>query len=256
MQPSIGMLSATMAGWLVAAVLAGAAIVSATHRAGMTARQIAVLLIGCTAALLVGAKLLYLVESAWAGRPPALWSEQVRLPGGILMLLLIGPLLPRVRGGSPWRTADLVAPALGLLILATRLGCFLQGCCYGRPSDRPWALPFPRGSDAHVWQIAHGMSDTTAVHSLPVQPLQLYFALAGALLFLGLTEYQARRRYDGEVALLFAIAYFASTAGLELLRAEPHPLAWEFNMVVGVVAAGVWGVVALRRRSALRRVTA
>lgn len=241
-----------MFGWLIAGLLAGAAIVWSAHREGLAAKQIAVLLIGCTVALLVGAKILYLFEATPAWSMRALWSEQVRLPGGIFVLLLISPLLPRIGRASAWGAADLLAPALGLLILGTRIGCFLQGCCYGRPSELPWALPFPRGSEAHAWQIEQGLVHASAMHSLPVQPLQLYFAIVGAVLFLVLVEYQAHRRYEGEVALLFAVAYFWSTYWLELLRAQPHPLTWQFSLIAAAVATSALLYVEVRRRLAPR----
>lgn len=248
MQPYVGTLSATMFGWLVAALLAGGAIVWSARRDGMTAAGIAVLLLACTAALLVGAKLLYLLEILPEWNAKSLFSAQVRLPGGILALLLASPLLPRGRQVSAWRTADTVAPAMGLLILGTRIGCFLQGCCHGRPSDLPWALPFPHGSEVHHWQVDSGLATPEALHSLPVQPLQLYFAIVGALLFLALVEYRERKRYDGEVALLFALAYFWSTYLLELLRAQPHPFTADFTLAAAVVTTVVAAWVEVRRR--------
>lgn len=250
MQPYVGPLSATMFGWLVAALLAGAAIAWSARRDGQTPGQVALLMLACTAALLVGAKLLFLLETTahWTAR--GLLSEQVRLPGGILVLFLASPLFPRGRYPAAWRTADTVAPAMGLLILGTRIGCFLQGCCHGYPSGLPWALPFPRGSDVHAWQVQHGVLEVSAPYSVPVQPLQLYFAIVGALLFVTLVEYRERKRYEGEIALWFALVYFWSTYFLEMLRAQPHRFTAMFSLAVAVVATGIAGWIEIRRRSA------
>jgi len=250
MQPSIGPISATTFGWLLAAVLTGGAIVWSTRAEGLTAARIALLLLGCTLALLVGAKALYILESVaqWSSR--ADFSQQVRLPGGVIAVLLLSPWFPRSARASRWQMADSIAPALGLLVLGTRIGCFLQGCCYGNVSTLPWALPFPRGSEVHDWQVQNGIVNASAMQSIPVQPLQLYFAIAGALLFLVLVEYQERKRYDGEVALLFAASYLWSTWLLELLRAQPHSVTQRFTLVASLVASGILAYVEARRLSA------
>ena len=54
-------------------------------------------------------------------------------------------------------TADLVAPSLMLGLAIGRIGCLLNGCCYGGPCDLPWAVSFPAGSPAYVSQVARGV---------------------------------------------------------------------------------------------------
>ena len=49
-----------------------------------------------------------------------------------------------------------------------RVGCFLNGCCYGRPTTLPWGVKFPPGSFASL-----EFGDT------PVHPSQLYNAVVG-----------------------------------------------------------------------------
>lgn len=52
--------------------------------------------------------------------------------------------------------ADLVAPSVALGMGIGRLGCFLNGCCFGGPSDLPWAVTFPAGSPPHFAQLEQG----------------------------------------------------------------------------------------------------
>ena len=59
--------------------------------------------------------------------------------------------------------ADLIAPAVVLGVGLGRLGCFMNGCCYGGPSDLPWAVQFPPTSPAYVDQVQRGQ---LAVHGL------------------------------------------------------------------------------------------
>ena len=54
-------------------------------------------------------------------------------------------------------TADLVAPSLMLGLAIGRIGCLLNGCCYGGPCDLPWAVTFPAGSPAYASQVARGV---------------------------------------------------------------------------------------------------
>ena len=54
------------------------------------------------------------------------------------------------------RTFDVMAPAMALGIAIGRLGCLLNGCCFGGVTDVSWGITFPVGSPAHVHQAAHG----------------------------------------------------------------------------------------------------
>ena len=54
------------------------------------------------------------------------------------------------------RTFDSMAPAAALGMAVGRIGCLLNGCCFGGVTDAPWKVYFPPGSPAHVHQIAHG----------------------------------------------------------------------------------------------------
>jgi len=54
------------------------------------------------------------------------------------------------------RTFDVLAAALPLGMAIGRIGCLLNGCCFGGIADASWGIVFPAGSPAHVHQIAHG----------------------------------------------------------------------------------------------------
>jgi phosphatidylglycerol---prolipoprotein diacylglyceryl transferase len=94
---------------------------------------------------------------------------------------------------SAWRKfgflkmADLLGPYLALGYAFGRVGCFLNGCCYGKESTVPWALPI-------------NMADTVLRH-----PVQLYAALGGVLIFVILKLLRPRRPFVGFIMLaLFA----------------------------------------------------
>ena len=80
-----------------------------------------------------------------------------------------------------WPMADAVAPALAVGIPFGRIGCFLNGCCYGSLCDLPFPLSvrYPAGSHAWFAQVEQGILPPAAALSLPVHPTQLYAAVAG-----------------------------------------------------------------------------
>lgn len=124
------------------------------------------------------------------------------------------------RRGLPYvDVLDFVAPlgALGLGI--TRLGCFLNGCCYGAPTGLAWGVRFPEGSLAHRQQVASGLI-TIGQPSLPVHPVQLLEAAVAAALFAWLWQRFPRRRFRGELVVTFGIAYGLWRLLAEALRAD------------------------------------
>ncbi len=146
------------------------------------------------AAALAGSHLLFRVQHGGAG---GLWSGGLSSTGGIGALALA---IAVAAGGSRRRFADLadaVAPA-GILALGIgRLGCFLGGCCYGRPTDLPWAVVFPEVGPP-------------ARHPLQLYSAGLDFLLAAALL--GNTE------PPGAIAARACVGLGVGRFFLELLR--------------------------------------
>jgi phosphatidylglycerol:prolipoprotein diacylglycerol transferase len=235
-------------GWCIAALLGGTSVLWLMWRARLRPAVILLWFAAIVGALLVGSKLLYVIE-AW----PALrtrqvdWmalllSPQLRLPGGFVLAVAIGPPLARYLRMPYLRFADTIIPAAGLLIFGIRIGCFLEGCCFGTPSALPWAVRFPASwppTEVFTWQMMHVALPVGSSTTLPVHPLQLYFALVGIALFVGLSAYAPHTRYDGELLLLFSLTYLWSTWLLEFLRAQPHDLARHVVLVAAVALTAV-----------------
>jgi phosphatidylglycerol:prolipoprotein diacylglycerol transferase len=132
---------------------------------------------------------------------------------------LIGSVLYWYRSPFPFRRmADAVAPALALGCAIGRVGCLLNGCCYGALSGLPWAVAFPAGTLPWARQVESGLIAPSALHSLPLHPTQLYAALDGLLLLGLLTAYHPRRRRDGEVMALLMVSYPVTRFLIEGLR--------------------------------------
>jgi phosphatidylglycerol:prolipoprotein diacylglycerol transferase len=170
----------------------------------------------------IGARVLYIVRHPetiqHVGDIFKLWQGGIVFYGCI-MGGLTGSILYWTRHPFPFRAmADAVAPALAVGIALGRLGCFLNGCCFGAVSDFPLAVRFPAGSPAWLQHVQLGLISPTATHSLAVHPTQLYSALDGLFLLGLLTWYFPRRRRDGEVMALLMVTYPISRFLLECLR--------------------------------------
>jgi len=172
-------------------------------RAGFPAGRSLLAFVLVAASILLGSKLLYLAEASLfpADDYVPLQARNIfhgfRIPGGILFLALTLPLICRALA-LPWRQyGDLVAPMVALAIVFIRLGCFLNGCCFGKVSPVPWAMTFPRGSWVFWYHKTHGWVAPTAGRSLPVHPLQLYFLLAAAATFAVVVSFSASMTHRG-----------------------------------------------------------
>jgi phosphatidylglycerol:prolipoprotein diacylglycerol transferase len=95
--------------------------------------------------------------------------------GGVVLAILSGILYLRLKRQNIWQVADIVAPAFPLGIFLTRIGCFLNGCCYGKPAhEHAWGLIFPETCPAGF-----------AYPSISIYPTQLFSSFKGlAILFL------------------------------------------------------------------------
>ncbi|SYZ73325.1 Prolipoprotein diacylglyceryl transferase [Candidatus Zixiibacteriota bacterium] len=119
----------------------------------------------------------------------------LNLYGGVVVAVILSFLYIRVKRLPLFATLDLFAPTVGLGLIFTRVGCFLNGCCFGTPTNLPWGVSFPVGS------IPYYIFGTEHLH-----PAQLYSSLYGLLLFLVLHWRLKHKIFDGQaVGLYFMI---------------------------------------------------
>ena len=118
---------------------------------------------------------------------------------------------------SFWRGLDCAFPYLPLAHAFGRVGCLLFGCCWGKPSDLPWAVQFPAGSPA--WNS--GLQDVAHQCTLPLHPTQIY-SMLGLLAIFGIL--MLCRGYfipfDGFTAGAYFILYGAFRLFVEFYRAD------------------------------------
>jgi phosphatidylglycerol:prolipoprotein diacylglycerol transferase len=203
---------------------------------------------------LVGARLFYVIEYRDQFFPPGRTFVQA-LPD--VLNLAAGGLV--VFGSLPtaalaaWRfaarrglplleLADCVAPGLLVGLALGRIGCFLNGCCYGGPCDLPWAVQFPPQSPPWLDQAARGLIPATSAGSLPVHPAQLYAALDAGLLAALAVAFTPLARRPGEVFALVLTLHPISRLLLEAIRIDEPPMfgtPLSISQLVSVVLLGL-----------------
>lgn len=172
----------------------------------------------------LGARAMYLAQHPETVQHP--WDVLKVWQGGIVFYGCIaggltGSIVYWARHPFPFRAmADAVAPALALGIALGRLGCFLNGCCFGAVSHLPLTVEFPAGSPAWLRHVEHAWISPATTRSLGVHPTQLYAALDGLLLLALLSVYYPRRRRDGEVMALLMVTYPVTRFLNESLRGD------------------------------------
>jgi phosphatidylglycerol:prolipoprotein diacylglycerol transferase len=107
---------------------------------------------------IVGARIFYVLHYPEQFRGDWLavfkiWHGGLEFLGGVLLALATMVAYLAYCKLPVRRTLDILAIGLMVGLGFGRIGCFLNGCCYGRPADLPWAVRFPYDSFAYVSQI-------------------------------------------------------------------------------------------------------
>lgn len=130
--------------------------------------------------------------------------------GGMLGAIAAMWWFSRRNGAGFWRVTDFAAPLVPVGLGLGRLGNFIGGELWGRPSDLPWAMIFPNAIQPGGWQSAELRAawETGALDHLARHPSQLYQALGEGLgLFLLLALYSRRPRPTAAISGLFLVGY-------------------------------------------------
>lgn len=169
------------------------------------------------AGAIIGARALYVV-SYWDKLmetplyPNMPWTEIFMIQRGGLVFYggLMGAsaatLLYVWRRRLPlWGFADTLAPSIALGYVPGRLGCLMNGCCYGKDTTLPWGLKFP---------VAH------ETYGHVVHPTQIYDSLLSLMLYLGLAWLYRRRRFEGQVFASYLLCYAVTRSIVETFRGD------------------------------------
>lgn len=189
---------------------------------------------------ILGARLFYVLAN-WRFYLEAPWEILAIWHGGQIFYggLIVGTAalcwLARRRRFPIPAFADFAITGVPLGHAIGRLGCFMNGCCHGRPSDLPWAVSF--GYE-------------------PVHPTQLYETFSNLLIYGLLLRFYPRRRRDGEVLAAYLMLYPVGRFLIEFTRGDPRQHLGALTVAQGVsialfaAGAALWFLLPARKTGA------
>lgn len=137
-------------------------------------------------------------------------------------------------------TLDLLSPYVGLgLAIHRGFGCFMNGCCYGRPTDLPIGVQFPLN---HAGTKFYGIG----AH---LHPSQLYESANGLIIFFALLWFRKHKKANGEVTAWLLMIYAFNRYIIEYFRgdklrgtvSEGIPM-WSFVLMFLAVTAALFAL--------------
>ena len=179
------------------------------------------------------------------------------LYGGIILALTAFIVFCLRRKLSPLLMTDVIMPSFFIGLAFGRLGCFMNGCCYGDRCELPWSVSFPMGSVPDMALVGRGYVNASDASTLMLHPTQIYSSL-NALLLATVTHFFFRvRRRDGAVLAVALLTYPITRFLIEYLRSdEKHVLVlgWQSPFTIsqlvslGMLCFGAAYVLWLSRR--------
>ena len=121
---------------------------------------------------------------------------------------------------SALKLADIAMPSVFVGVGFGRLGCLMNGCCYGDRCEQPWGIVFPEHSVPWQELVQRGFLDSSATATFALHPTQIYSSINAFLLAWLLAAYFPRRRHTGEVFALGCVLYPITRFIIEFLRAD------------------------------------
>jgi phosphatidylglycerol:prolipoprotein diacylglycerol transferase len=131
--------------------------------------------------------------------------------GGFLAAVVVGIVYMRRHHLPVWKMTDCYAPGLALGQAIGRLGCFSAGCCYGKPTSSVLGV---------VFKNPYSLQTVGVPLMVPLHPTQLYEAIANLIIFVTLWLALRRKRFNGQVFILYLFMYSIARFFVEFLRGD------------------------------------
>jgi phosphatidylglycerol:prolipoprotein diacylglycerol transferase len=168
----------------------------------------------------LAASKVWLILSAWdyyAANPSEIFSMRTfqsagTFYGGILGGIVWVIVYTRIKKMPLLAVLDLAAAPVALGHSIGRIGCYVAGCCYGKPTSLPWGITFTS-------PVAERIAGTPLNVSL--HPTQLYEAAAEFLNFLFLILLGAKQKFTGQLVGTYFILYGIERGTIEFFRGDP-----------------------------------
>jgi phosphatidylglycerol:prolipoprotein diacylglycerol transferase len=208
---------------------------------------------------IIGARLMYVALdwSQFSAAPLSIfkvWEGGLSFHGGLIGGIAAGYGLARLRRVKFSVLADLAAPALALGYAFARIGCFLNGCCYGGACSTFWGVRFAPGSEAAAFSL--GLPPGAVAHGWgnPLYPTQLMDCALSLIVFGILVLSRPLFKRPGHLFVAYIGLYAVERFVVEFWRAgasgRPFPgipfLTWAqmasvgMLLVAAIILAATW----------------
>ena len=139
--------------------------------------------------------------------------------GGLIFAPVFGVIYAKKKGISITDAADLLAPFIALGHSIGRIGCFLNGCCFGRPTDSIFGIQFP-------------------LSPVAVYPTQIFSSAGLFCIFLVLFFMQKKRKFKGQIIASYMVLYGAFRFFIEFLRGDLMSIFYNLTLtqIISIIA--------------------
>ncbi|MBI1321045.1 MAG: hypothetical protein GC168_19135 [Candidatus Hydrogenedens sp.] len=179
-----------------------------------------------------------------------LWSGGLVFYGGAIGGFLGGLIYLLIVRAPVVQVADLSISFVPLAHAIARVGCFLNGCCWGSPTIMPWGVKYPAGSMPFNDQVSDGLIASSAASSLPAHPTQLYETAGLLVIFVLLRMFHKRPHPPGSILLAYLFCYGTHRFIVEAFRGDSGRHLFDMTVsqwvAVGMVATSVLLALLLR----------
>lgn len=175
---------------------------------------------------IIGARFLYIIQywQHFAGEPLEVFRVDhggLVFQGGLVGAFMLGLAVARMKKLHIRTALDIFAPPLVLAHAIGRIGCFLNGCCFGKPYSGPLAVQYSAGSHAAYVQRQLGIiPDAATAVPVPIFPIQLVASAGNLVIFLVLLLLQKRLSARGQLFALYVMLYSATRFSVEFGRGD------------------------------------
>jgi len=140
-----------------------------------------------------------------------LWEGGLVFSGGLIAAIIVIYFYFKRHKFNMLQMGDIFAPSIAIGQAIGRLGCFMAGCCYGKPTSEPWSVIFTNPK-------------SIAPLNIPLHPTQLYDFLSNSLIFIIVMILSARKKFNGQVFVWFLIMHSVARLLIERFRGDDRGL--------------------------------
>ncbi|MDA0841295.1 MAG: prolipoprotein diacylglyceryl transferase [Planctomycetota bacterium] len=213
----------------------------------LNSTQIMDMCVLCVISGVLGSRVLYILQNMGSFTSFfdlfKVWEGGLSFHGGLMGGTIAMVIFLKKKKIPVLRAGDAIIPCVLIGLSWGRIGCFMNGCCFGRVTTVPWSVKFPEGSPAFYKHQNLGLLVEGATTSLAVHPAQFYATVMAVLSVTILLWLHGKQKFEGAVLAGAALLYGLVRFVLEFFRDDDAALAAGLTqsqfLSLGIFAVGV-----------------